>query len=125
MIPIVTTFHYTHPLGARTPYFKGLLQARAVANRCGACGRGYFPPRACCGADFQWEELAGTGTVVAATDGFALIAMDGADNLALGAMREPALPGCRVRLMLASEPTEHPAQAAWFQVLTGSCIASE
>ena len=125
MIPIVTTFHYTHPLGARGPYFDGLRQGRAVASRCAECGRGYFPPRHCCGPELRWEELPGSGTVVAATDGFALIAMDGADNLALGVLREPAPPGCRVRMARAPEQVEHPAQAAFFQVVTSNCIASE
>ena len=89
------------------------------------CGRGWFPPRHCCGAGFQWEQLAGTGTVVAATEGFALVAMDGAHNLALGAIREPARAGYRVRLTLSAVTTEHPAQASFFQVETGRCIASE
>jgi hypothetical protein len=124
-IPLSMTLRYSHPLGARAPYFEGLRSGHAIASRCTVCGRGWFPPRHCCGAGFQWEQLAGTGTVVAATDGFALVAMDGAHNLALGAIREPARAGDRVRIALSAGPTEHPAQASFFQVETGRCIASE
>ncbi len=119
------SLRYSHPLGERGPYFAGLQGGRAIASRCPACGRAWFPPRHCCVAGFHWEPLAGTGTVVVATDGFALIAMDGADNLALGVLREPAQVGDRVRIALTPGPTEHPAQAVFFQVETGSCIASE
>ena len=125
MIPILTTFHYAHPLGARGPYFDGLRQGRAMASRCAECGRGSFPPRHCCGRELRWEELPGSGTVVAATDGFALIAMDGADNLALGVLREPAMPGWRVRMAQTPETVVHPAQATYFQVVTDNAMRSE
>lgn len=125
MIPLVTTFHYTHPLGARGPYFDGLRQGRAVASRCAECGRCFFPPRYCCGSELRWEELPGSGTVVVATNGFALIAMDGADNLALGVLREPASRGWRVCIAVAPGPAAHPAQAVFFQVVAGTSIQSE
>lgn len=125
MIALSMQFHYSHPLGERGPYFAGLQGARVMASRCPACARAWFPPQRCCGAGFHWEQLAGTGTVVVATDGFALIAMDGADNLALGVLREPARVGDRVRMAPAPEPAGHPAQAVFFQVETGNCIASE
>lgn len=117
MIPLVSILHYRHPLGARAPYFEGLRQARAIASRCPTCGRAWFPPRHCCATGFHWEELAGTGTVVAVTDGFALVAMDGAENLALGILPAAAAVGCRVVLATAPLPVEHPAAAAVFQVL--------
>ncbi len=124
-IPIEMQFRYQHPLGARAPYFDGLLQGRAMGSRCAVCARVSFAPALCCTSDFQWVELPGTGKVVAATHGFALIAMDGADNLALGVVLAPALVGQQVRLCLAAGPAAHPTQAAFFQVDTGNCMASE
>jgi len=124
-IPLSMTLRYNHPLGARSPYFEGLSGGRAIASRCAVCGCGWFPPRHCCGTGFHWEDLPGAGTVVAATDGFALVAMDGARNLALAKLREPAQAGVRVRIVQAAGPVEHPAQASLFQVETGNCIASE
>ncbi len=125
MIAIDMHFRYQHPLGARAPYFDGLSQGRAMASRCGGCGRVSFAPARCCTPDFQWQELPGTGRVVAATDGFALIAMDGADNLTLGVLQAQAAAGQRVHLALAPGPVEHPSQAVFFQVDTGNCMASE
>ena len=125
MIPIEMRFRYQHPLGARSPYFAGLSQGVAMGSRCSQCERVSFPPRYCCSSGLHWEELPGTGTVVASTDGAALIAMDGADNLALGLLHAPAPVGQRVRIALADGPAEHPSQAVFFQVDTGSCIASE
>lgn len=124
-IPLSMTLRYSHPLGRRAPYFEGLRNGRAIASRCKECGRGWFPPRHCCGTGFHWEELAGTGTVSVATDDFVLVAMDGAHNLALGVIHGPARAGDRVRMTLAGGTPEHPAQAVFFQVQTGRCIASE
>jgi uncharacterized protein len=125
VIPISTTFRYTHPLGARAPYFEGLKEGRAIASRCAVCGRRSFPPQHCCGTGFVWEELVGNGTIVVSSDGFALIAMDGANNLTLGALRQPVSPGGRVRIAAAPGPVDHPSQAVFFHVVTGRCIASE
>ena len=79
----------------------------------------------------QWTILAGTGSVVAGTngggtlpfgggpagEGLALIALDGADNLALGWVDglggEPP-EGARVRLVTTGARPSHPAQAARF-----------
>ena len=124
-IPIEMRFRYQHPLGARMPYFEGLLQGRAIASACAACGRVSFAPAHCCTSGFKWQELPGTGKVVAATNGFALIAMDGADNLTLGVLQAPAEVGQRVRLRVAPDPGAHPTQSAFFQVDTGNCMASE
>ena len=123
---------YTHALGALAPYFEGLTAGRAVASTCAVCGRVWFPPRpGCCAqaGSVQWTTLAGTGLVVAGTsgggtlpfgggpagEGLALIALDGADNLALGWVDglggEPP-EGARVRLVASDHQAPHPAQAA-------------
>ena len=125
MIPISMTLRYAHPLGSRAPYFDGLRKGLAIASCCASCARVSFPPQPCCESRFQWQQLAGTGTVIAATDGYALIAMDGAANLALGILHGDAAVGSRVMLTRSPVPAEHPAASAVFQVLTGSCIASE
>ena len=132
-VPAVeVTLRYTHALGALAPYFDGLLAGRAVASTCSVCGRAWFPPRpGCCsqGGPIQWKTLDGTGRVVAGTsgggtlpfgggpagEGLALIALDGADNLALGWVDgfdgEPP-EGARVRLVGSDHHAPHPAQAA-------------
>ena len=80
---------------------RGLAAGRAVASTCAACGRTWCPPRlGCCSraGPVRWTTLTGAGRVVAGTcgggtlpfgggpagEGLALIALDGADNLALG-----------------------------------------
>ena len=100
-LPIDIGVRYTHSLGALAPYFDGLAAGRAIASTCPACGRTWFPPRlGCCSrvGPPQWTTLAGTGRIVAGTngggtlpfgggpagEGLALVALDGADNLALG-----------------------------------------
>ena len=126
------TLRYTRALGALAPYFDGLTAGRAVASVCAVCGRTWFPPRpGCCSqaGSVQWTTLAGAGCVVAGTsgggklpfgggpagEGLALIALDGADNLALGWVDgfggEPP-EGARVRLVATDLPSPHPAQAA-------------
>lgn len=124
---------YAHPLGALAPYFEGLERGQAIASRCDACGRTWFPPRLSCpghGATV-WAPLDGGGRIVSATvtesrlpfggpselHVFALVAMDGAENLAFGRVgAEPGavLAGLRVRLARAPGAWPHPAQAAWF-----------
>ena len=126
------TLHYTHALGALTPYFDGLTRGHAVASSCAICTKTWFPPRlGCCARDepLKWKTLDGTGRIVAATsgggtlpfgggpagEGLALVALDGADNLALGWVdglgREPP-EGTRVRLAASGRRVPHPAQAA-------------
>ena len=73
--------------------------------------------------------LPGTGTIVSITRGpaalplreqvvpasFALVAVDGADNLTFARVLEggsPMVAGDRVRLLALTEPVPHPAQAA-------------
>lgn len=133
-VPLTLTLRYAHPLGALAPYFRGLEEGRAVAARCPACGRQWFPPRLACpehGLVTDWVELSGKGRVVSLTvaestlpfgagrerRAFALIALDGAVNLAFGRLAgDPshARSGLRVRLERAPGPWPHPAQAAWF-----------
>lgn len=133
-VPLTLTLRYRHPLGDLAPYFRGLETGRAVAARCPACGRTWFPPRLVCpfhGLDVEWTELAGRGRIVSVTvtetalpfgtirerRAFALIALDGAENLAFGRVAgDPteARAGRRVRLARAPGDWPHPAQAAWF-----------
>ncbi len=127
--------HYTHPLGDLRPYFEALEAGRALAVRCTLCDRTWFPPRrTCCGHSplANWTELAGTGTMLSITCGerylpftdkrapmsLALVALDGADNAALGwieDVEERLLPGSRVRLVAETEDAVHPVQSARFQ----------
>jgi hypothetical protein len=133
-VPLTLTLNYAHPLGALAPYFRGLEQGRAVAARCPACGRTWFPPRLACpdhGWATDWVELSGRGRVVSVTladstlpfgvvrerRAFALVALDGAVNLAFGRVAgnpTAARVGLKVRLERAPGPWPHPAQAAWF-----------
>ena len=129
---IDVTLRYAHALGGLAPYFKGLAAGLAVASICPVCRRTWFPPRlGCCSrsGSVRWTTLAGTGRVVAGTsgggtlpfgggpagEGLALIALDGADNLALGWVDglggEPP-EGARVRLVTSGRHPPHPAQAA-------------
>ena len=132
--PIEVTLRYTHSLGRLAPYFEGLAAGRAVASSCAGCGRTWFPPRlGCCSRTdpTRWTTLAGTGRIVAGTngggtlpfgggpagEGLALIALDGADNLALGwvdGIGEVPPEGARVRLVPSDHHRPHPAQAARF-----------
>lgn len=126
---------YTHSLGGLDPYFQGLAQGRAVASRCPVCQRQWFPPRLRCPddhADTGWTELSGRGIVMALTKGrsrlplakagadhtFALIALDGADNLAFGRIGNGSAidVGQRVRLVAVPGDSPHPAQAACFVI---------
>lgn len=127
------SLRFNHPLGSLRPYFEALEQGRALGVRCESCARTWFPPRrTCCGHSVasNWTELAGDGTMLSITAGerslpftnerepmsLALVAMDGADNAALGwiANDRPAAPGSRVRLTVAAENAVHPAQCARF-----------
>ena len=132
--PIELTLRYTHSLGALVPYFEGLATGHAVAAHCALCGRTWFPPRlGCCSqaGPVRWRTLAGTGRIVAGTtgggslpfgggpagEGLALVALDGADNLALGwidGLGDVPPEGARVRLVTTGARPPHPAQAARF-----------
>ena len=131
---VTLTLRYTHALGVLSPYFEGLAAGRALASICTACGRTWFPPRpGCCSraGAVQWTALTGAGRIVAGTggggtlpfgggpagEGLALIALDGADNLALGWVDgfggEPP-EGARVRLVACGRHPPHPAQAVHY-----------
>ena len=131
---IELTLRYAHSFGALAPYLEGLESGRAVASTCAHCGRTWFPPRLGCCAQAgpaRWATLAGTGRIVAGTsgggtlpfgggpagDGLALVALDGADNLALGWIDGfGGVPpeGARVRLVASAAHAPHPAQDARF-----------
>jgi len=132
--PIELTLRYTHSLGGLAPYFEGLAAGRVVAAHCAACERTWFPPRlGCCSrtGTVRWTTLAGAGRIVAGTngggtlpfgggpagEGLALVALDGADNLALGwvdGFGDVPPEGARVRLVTTGTHPPHPAQAARF-----------
>ena len=132
--PIEVTLRYTHSLGGLAPYLEGLAAGRAIASSCPTCRRTWFPPRpGCCShrGPARWTALAGTGRIVAGTngggplpfgggaagEGLALIALDGADNFALGWVDGfGAVPpeGARVRLVTSGHRPPHPAQGARF-----------
>ena len=129
---IEVTLRYAHALGGLAPYFNGLAAGRAVASTCPNCGRTWFPPRlGCCSrpGPVRWTTLAGAGRIVAGTNGggtlpfgggpagggLALVALDGADNLALGWIDGFGVvppEGARVRLVATGHRPPHPAQAA-------------
>ncbi len=121
---------YRYSLGALKPYFDALKRGIALASNCSRCGTAHFPPRlGCCGeaGDVQFVELSGLGVVVETTQGrqstgdtaFALIAMDGASNCALGRLAyKNASKGDRVKLGTAGGQPRHPAQHAIFDQAT-------
>ena len=131
---IELTLRYRHSLGGLAPYLEGLAAGRAVASSCPVCRRTWFPPRlGCCSrtGPVRWTALAGTGRIVTGTngggtlpfgggpagEGVALIALDGAENLALGwvdGFGEVPPEGARVRLVTSHRHAPHPAQAARF-----------
>ena len=61
---------YRHAVGYIGPFYRGIDRGVLRATRCGGCGGSWFPPRRFCDSDLEeteWYDLAGTGTVVAAT----------------------------------------------------------
>jgi len=131
-VPIELRLRYAHGLGGLAPYFTGLERGAALATQCPACRRTWFAPRLTCtcgGRALAWVELSGRGTIAAlsrgravlpgtdfvADAGFALIRLDGADNLCFGRLAAAASrlgPGARVRLARAQGRWAHPAQCA-------------
>ena len=136
-LPLEFSLRYDHGLGELAPYFKALEEGRAMARRCIACGRVWFPPHISCPEDAQpceWLELDGGGTVVSVSESrlrlpfaeteqdhvFALVNMDGADNAAfarLATSARNAAPGIRARLVASYSEKGHPAQSAIFECL--------
>lgn len=132
-IDIELHLQYNHAFGDLAPYFTGLMAGKAKAVRCPACGQVWFPPKLSCPQDHtdtEWIELDGGGCVVSVTEGdsrlplspkaghyvFAMIALDGADNLAFGRIvsDDAIRTGDRVRLTSNPKDTPHPAQVAIF-----------
>lgn len=130
-VSIDLRLRYTHPLGELAPYFTGLERGVAVATRCRDCRRTWFAPRLTCtcgGSAMDWVGLSGRGTVIALTRGrttfpgiavtgefaFALIRMEGAENLHFGRLAAIAsiIRGSTVRLVRAQGDWAHPAQCA-------------
>jgi uncharacterized OB-fold protein len=128
------TLGYDHGLGALSEYFRALALGKALASRCGTCGKTWFPPHTHCPKDGNACEvikLDGRGVVVAETRTrtklpftdedadiiFVQVAMLGADNAAFGRLKnftgDDAL-GQPVRLSGADGPIGHPAQNAVF-----------
>jgi len=126
---------YDHGSGALSDYFRALAEGRALAGRCGTCGRTWFPPHARCpedGGTCKPVNLDGHGVVVSETRTrtrlpftdqdrevtFVLVAMAGADNAAFGRLKNFSganATGERVQLVAVAGPLGHPAQAAVFQ----------
>ncbi len=135
--PLNLSLDYQHGSGLLTDYFSALQTGRARASRCLKCGDVRIPPRFVCPGDGESTEaieLAGTGSVAAATNTdsmlpfaeqasshvFVLVAMDGADNLMFGRMSQPedvTDVGDRVCLAGAQGTTAHPAEASVFKKL--------
>jgi uncharacterized OB-fold protein len=131
-VQIELRLRYAHGLGGLAPYFSGLERGAAMATRCSSCRRTWFAPRLTCtcgGRDLVWVELTGRGTLVAVTRGravlpgtgfvaaagFALIRLDGADNLCFGRLAPAASrlgPGSALHLARAEQQWAHPAQCA-------------
>ncbi len=119
---------YTYSLGALKPYFDALVEARALASNCPACGTVKFPPRIICDDDqskTDWIELNGTGEIIEFSTGkdangnsvaFALIQMEGASNLCLGRLEEQDLNvGDLVQIHASDLEHTHPAQRVVFK----------
>lgn len=131
-VPIELRLRYAHGLGGLSPYFAGLERGAALATHCPRCSRTWFAPRLTCTCGsrvLDWVELTGRGSVVAMTRGramlpgtgvvdefgFALIRLDGADNLCFGRLSRAAThlgPGNVVQLSRAEGQWAHPAQCA-------------
>lgn len=125
---------YDHGTGTLGGYFQALADGRALAGRCGTCGRTWFPPHVGCPEDggvCEPVDLDGYGVVVSETRTrtrlpftdedreviFVLVAMAGADNTAFGRLENFSganATGERVRLVAAASPLGHPAQGAVF-----------
>ena len=133
MSKLTLALRYARGVGDLSPYFDGLAKGVARATRCAACGRAWFPPRLTCPAGhtgLEWIALPGTGIVRTLTQGegrlpfeadarplvLALVAMEGADNLALGRIDASEVrPGDRVQLVPDAGPRGGRAWSAVFE----------
>ena len=139
VVDLGLSLSYRHGFGDLSPFFKALLEGRALASRCPACGDVRYPPRLVCprdGTATQWQALSGEGSLTAFTIGrcrlplgqderdhiFGEVAMDGASNRVfarIAAAAEQLQPGVRVRLAppvapSLAPPPPHPIQALVF-----------
>lgn len=125
--PLSIEFEYEYSLGELKPYFDALKKGIAVASKCPTCGTVSFPPRLTCDQNRHTTtliELRGTGHIKSVTKGkdvhgktiiFALISMDGADNLSLGRVSGDEISiGDKVRLGVSDLECVHPVQRALF-----------
>ena len=125
--PLSVKFEYEYSLGELKPYFDALQKGIAIASKCPKCGTVSFPPRLICAQDHHTTtliKLQGTGQIKCVTNGkdadgkdvsFALISMDGADNLSLGRVSgEEIIDGDRVQLGICDLDAIHPVQCALF-----------
>lgn len=133
-VKLQLNLRHTHPFGELGPYLRGLDTGRAMAARCTVCERTWFPPRLSCpdhAQGIEWVELPGSGHVVSLTvtqsvlpfsdsDGlraFALVAVEGAENMALARLQGAPgafVVGQLVWLSRAPGIWPHPSQAACF-----------
>lgn len=87
MIDLTLTLDYQLHPGWLAPWVDGILQGKAVAHSCAACGQvSFVPQRTCdCGeTEGAWKTLPGTATILNVTDGvdgcFGLVRFDGANT---------------------------------------------
>ncbi len=128
--PLRIELDYSYSFGGLSPYFEALSNGQALASVCPECGQVNFPPRLICDSDqaqTDWLQLSGQGEIVELTQGFdadkqpscfALVRMDGAQNLALGKILSPsAQPGSRVKLEIDNNCDDHPTKRTHFTVI--------
>ena len=117
IVSVSISLQYRHPVGGLTPFFEALKSGQALATSRGR--HVYFPPRRpASGQAPSWVQLTGHGTIVALTQGLpgeatgnlppicALIAMDGATNMAVGRVNADSAvlqPGSRVKILASPE----------------------
>lgn len=111
MIAHDLTLHYALAPGWMAPFVDGLLQGRAMARHCGACGAASFPPRrtcACGHGEGNWVALPGTASILFRTQGrdgdFALARFDGADGSAVTRLQDMPPDRGRGRIRAAPGP---------------------
>ena len=134
-VELLLRLRHSQGLGELAPYFRGLREGRTIAARCPDCARTWFPPRLTCPdhtVAVEWVELSGSGRIVSLTvtsaalpftdevprpQAFALVRVDGAENLALARLAGPPdayAPDQAVWLSRADNRGPHPSQAACF-----------
>ena len=110
------TLDYQLGEGRLRPFLEGLREGSARARDCPSSGRVTFPPE---GVSLRnnsdndrpssgWKTLSGACTILCRTTGaggaFALVRFDGADNLAVCRIADPADEGKRAMLIASESP---------------------